>query len=336
MQNIKISIMNIKDTNGLISVDNSSEAVNELDFDSQEDEEVVGMKDDSNISVDENLESIEVTEKPVDEGDVKKTKTETLTIDNIQTVAEKLGISVSISGSEDARDLKAESPERSSTNNQEEIKTNQSQSTAWCLETLLGNGAISVAKFVPEENEKEDEENFDSVEVNGINVESEKEKTVEDHTETRFLSSDEENFESESPLERLVSSGLLSINKIENDSIEEEDLEQIITEDDCVRYACSFCEFVSFRKDTMEEHIFKVHEVAGRPLKQNMVVKMTETFIPGEEEEEAGTEMTALNSITNNKSTESDNESFIESNLMEDDEAFNSDEEFDDDDDDDY
>ena len=218
-----ISIINIKDTNGLTSVDNSSEAVNELEFDSQGKtvdvkEESVGMEHDSSSSVEEeNLESIEVTEKHDDEGDVKKTKTETLTVDNIQSFTEKLGISVSISRYDGARILKAESPERLSTNNQEEIKSNQSQTSAWCLETLIGNGTISVAKMAPQENGNESEENLDCAEIDGINIESEKEKTFEDQTEARFLSSDEENsqLEKESPLERLVNSGLLSINKIE-------------------------------------------------------------------------------------------------------------------------
>ena len=335
-----ISIINVKDanTNGFTSVDDSHIAVNELEVDCpRRSDLVLGIKPDSNINVeDEDLESIVSTEKHVDEGDVKKTKTETLTVDNIQNVAEKLGISISISGCDDDRVLETESSDRSnSTNTEEEINLNPK--TSWCLETLLENGAISVAKFAPEENEKEDEESFDSVEMNGITIESEKEKTTEDQTDTRFLSSDEENshYESESPLERLVSSGLLSINKIERSSNKnDEDLEQVFTEEDCVRYACSFCEFVSYRKDIMEEHIFTVHEVAGRPLKQNMIVRLIKTLIPVEETEELeefGTDMTSLSSTSSVE--EYGKESITKSNEIED-EAFNSDEEFDDDDDD--
>ena len=41
-----------------------------------------------------------------------------------------------------------------------------------------------------------------------------------------------------------------------------------------VRFVCPYCDILSHDKSYLDEHIFDVHEVAGRPIKQKMYVKV--------------------------------------------------------------
>ena len=164
---------------------------------------------------------------------------------DIQEVAEKLGISISVT---DSKLRKGDSSERSNQSLREKnISSPIHRTCSSYLASLVENGTISLGKFVNKDKDKEDlprDDNYlqESDEINDENVDSEKEER-EDNDDT-FLSFDEENGPLETPLARLVNCGSLSINKIEESD---------------------------------------VHEVAGRPVKQSMCVSATDSSSSSEE-----------------------------------------------------
>ena len=152
-----------------------------------------------------------------DDGYPKRRKSDTSSVANMQEVAERLGISISIS---DSRDLEENSTEKC-IKPVEQTARSPMYITSFDSESLLKNGST-----------QEKDHLGDSVELDHQIVEAEKEKNVVDDT---FLSSDKENRLLGSSLARLVSCGLLSINKIENDSkIKDEDKEFGERENVCV------------------------------------------------------------------------------------------------------
>ena len=162
---------------------------------------------------------------------------------DIQEVAEKLGISISVT---DSKLRKGDSSERLNQSLREKVISSPIHRTSSSyLASLVKNGTISVGKFTNNDKEvqpRDDNHLQESDEINDENVDSEKEER-EDNDDT-FLSFDGENGPLETPLARLVNCGSLSINKIEESD---------------------------------------VHEVAGRPVKQSMCVSATDSSSSSEE-----------------------------------------------------
>ena len=171
---------------------------------------IINFQDSGNSKYKHNVEDLphfdgnkyenEKAETDSDDGYSKRRRSDTSSVANMQEVAERLGISISIS---DSRDLEGNSTEKC-INPVEKTARSPTHQTSCDSESLLKNGST-----------QEKDHLGDSDELDHQRVEAEKEKNVGDDT---CLSSDKGNCLLGSSLARLVSCGLLSINKIENDA----------------------------------------------------------------------------------------------------------------------
>ena len=136
------------------------------------------------------------------------------------------------------------------------------------LSQLLNSGSFSFTKIVSQEATEKESLEKDKTQTESDSGDSlEKEiKTAEVNIESdTFCSSDEDEYlpksnSSQASEEWSKNSTELNISHDDNKSI--------------VRFVCPYCDILSFDKSFLDEHIFEVHEVAGRPVKQMMFLKI--------------------------------------------------------------
>ena len=147
------------------------------------------------------------------------------------------------------------------------VKNDYNSDSNEALNQLLNTGSFSLTKIAQastSEDESDEESNRIQKSASEVSVkedEKSSEMIFDDESDT-FCSSDEEEILS-NPDCHQTSDG----NSDHSSDLKED-------EKTIVRFVCPYCDILSHDKSYLDEHIFDVHEVAGRPIKQKMYVKV--------------------------------------------------------------